>query len=635
MKPRAVQAVAIGPTANLHGSYKFLLLGSGAIVVRRNFTKFTVTQEVIDRVEELAGAERDIHVNLMYSGTTYSTADPPEDEDENVINEVAGGDEDANEVELAVDDNTDDAPAGAAIDDDENQSVGEQADEIIADEADPLGDEGIGPNAADEVDDDLERDINIEDDVGGLGDPTRRTRSTTGGAPFFKLDDRNKATIASQFKDDYVIGRIYSQFVCNKKRGITYAQLALEQCLSPFSTPEDAFLFNQMSLNAGLKAFAAKAEEAVEKEFSQLHSQDVLRPMFANALSSLEKSEALRLIMTIKEKRDGRIKGRACADGRGLRGRISPEDATSPTVSTEAFAMSCAIDAKEGRTVVTCDVPGAYLHCKMDELCHVLLEGVLVDLYLKVNPSAAPMVETDERGKRVLFTRMHKALYGHMKSGRLFWMDISGRLKDLGFESNPDDLCVLNKVANGKQMTVVLHVDDLKISHVDGEEIEKVLSALEEAYGKLEVQRGKVLEFLGLTLDYRTKGVCKIGAESYIEKALESYEGKIKGEAKTPASDSIFQVRMMQSRSANRRGKNSTPPLLFSYGWQPWPGRTSSFPSVSWERGRRKQTKMTAPSSRGCCHTSLALKRCASPWGPATWKLSSGGPTRLSPFVPT
>ena len=172
--------------------------------------------------------------------------------------------------------------------------------------------------------------------------------------------------------------------------------------------------------------------------------------MFAEALSSLEKSEALRLIMTIKEKRDGRIKGRACADSRSLRDRISPEDATSPTVSTEAFAMSCAIDAREERAVVTCDIPGAYLHCKMDELCHVLLEGVLVDLYIKVNPSAAPMVETTKWGKKRLYTRMHKALYGHMKSGKLFLMNISGKLKDLGFIPNPDDLCVLNKKVREK-----------------------------------------------------------------------------------------------------------------------------------------------------------------------------------------
>ena len=138
---------------------------------------------------------------------------------------------------------------------------------------------------------------------------------------------------------------------------------------------------------------------------------------------------------------------------------------------------------------------------------------------------------------------MHKALYGHMKSGKLFWMNISGKLRDLGFVPNPDDLCVLNKSVGGKQMTVILHVHDLKISHVDGEEIEKVLLALERTYGKLEVQRGKALEFLGLTLDYREKGVCKIGAEGYIEKALESYGGSIKGKAKTPASDSIFKVR--------------------------------------------------------------------------------------------
>ena len=87
----------------------------------------------------------------------------------------------------------------------------------------------------------------------------------------------------------------------------------------------------------------------------------------------------------------------------------------------------------------------------MDEKCHVLLEGVLVDLYLKVNPSAAPMVETNKWGKRRLYTRMHKALYGHMKSGRLFWDNISGRLRELGFTSNPDDLCVLNKDVGGNK----------------------------------------------------------------------------------------------------------------------------------------------------------------------------------------
>ena len=43
-------------------------------------------------------------------------------------------------------------------------------------------------------------------------------------------------------------------------------------------------------------------------------------------------------------------------------------------------------------------------------------------------------------------------------------------LKDLaliGFELDPYNLCAVNKMASGKQMTVVWHIDDLKSSHVN------------------------------------------------------------------------------------------------------------------------------------------------------------------------
>ena len=113
----------------------------------------------------------------------------------------------------------------------------------------------------------------------------------------------------------------------------------------------------------------------------------------------------------------------------------------------------------------------------------------------------------------------------------------------MGFESNPDDLCVMNKTIDEDQFTIILHVDDLKLSFANAEEIEKVLAELESEYGKFDIQRGKVLEYLGLTLDYRTDGVCKIGASSYISKAIENYGKPIKGKAKTPAAENLFVVR--------------------------------------------------------------------------------------------
>ena len=132
--------------------------------------------------------------------------------------------------------------------------------------------------------------------------------------------------------------------------------------------------------------------------------------------------------------------------------------------------------------MATCDVPGAYLHCKMDELCYVLLEGVLVDLYLKVNPAAEDMVSVGRNGKKRLFTKMNKVLYGHMRSGRLFWEHISAKLISLGFESNPDDLCIMNKMVGDDQFTIVLHVDDLKLSFVTEERIDEVLDELRREY---------------------------------------------------------------------------------------------------------------------------------------------------------
>jgi hypothetical protein len=41
------------------------------------------------------------------------------------------------------------------------------------------------------------------------------------------------------------------------------------------------------------------------------------------------------------------------------------------------------------------------------------------------------------------------------------------KLKKCALEINPYDFCVANKTIDNKQCTVVWHVDDLKISHVN------------------------------------------------------------------------------------------------------------------------------------------------------------------------
>ena len=43
---------------------------------------------------------------------------------------------------------------------------------------------------------------------------------------------------------------------------------------------------------------------------------------------------------------------------------------------------------------------------------------------------------------------------------------------------NPYDNCVANKIINGSQFTIVWHVDDLKLSHVDPDEVTKIIDLL-------------------------------------------------------------------------------------------------------------------------------------------------------------
>ena len=54
------------------------------------------------------------------------------------------------------------------------------------------------------------------------------------------------------------------------------------------------------------------------------------------------------------------------------------------------------------------------------------------------------------------------------------------------------DPCVANKGVNGTQMTVIWHVDDLKVSHVDKNENSKIAEWMKTIYGeKLTVHKGK------------------------------------------------------------------------------------------------------------------------------------------------
>jgi hypothetical protein len=100
-----------------------------------------------------------------------------------------------------------------------------------------------------------------------------------------------------------------------------------------------------------------------------------------------------------------------------------------------------------------------------------------------------------------------------------------------GFALNPYDLCVANKMVNGKQFTTTWHVDDLKLSHVDAEEVTNMIGWLKSIYGdNIRVSRGKSHGYLGMDLNFTEPGEVKITTIPYPKGVIKDFPEKIMGE---------------------------------------------------------------------------------------------------------
>jgi hypothetical protein len=76
--------------------------------------------------------------------------------------------------------------------------------------------------------------------------------------------------------------------------------------------------------------------------------------------------------------------------------------------------------------------------------------------------------------------------------------------------------------------------------------VEDVLKFLNKRYGKeaplVLVTRGKVHDYLGITIDFSEDGKVKIIMEDYIKDMLEELPADMAGKAATPAADHLFTV---------------------------------------------------------------------------------------------
>ena len=271
-------------------------------------------------------------------------------------------------------------------------------------------------------------------------------------------------------------------------------------------------MFTQISAKEGIKQFGERAIATMVKELKQLNNgamkgKPVVVPIDPSKLTKSEKRYTLDAVNLIKEKINGDIKGKICANGAKQRRYVKAREITySLTVSLVSILTTLTIDAYEGRDITIVDVPGGYFHTDMTQakgkIVLLKLKGNFVDIMCSVNKEFTSHVICEGKTK-VLYMKVLRAIYGFLESTMLWYNIYVTTLKGMGFELIPYDLCVANKIINGKQCTIIWFVDDNKIIQMDPAVVDSIIKELTKYFGELSITKGKEHAFLGMNIKIR------------------------------------------------------------------------------------------------------------------------------------
>jgi hypothetical protein len=114
-----------------------------------------------------------------------------------------------------------------------------------------------------------------------------------------------------------------------------------------------------------------------------------------------------------------------------------------------------------------------------------------------------------------------------LQSSLLYYKKFCKDIESIGFEVNPCDPCVANRIVNGKQHTVSWHVNDLKSSHVNSKVNDQFLQWLEKMYasndiGHVKAIRGNHHKYLVMMLNFLIPGVLQVDMTPYVKSMADS-----------------------------------------------------------------------------------------------------------------
>ena len=107
-----------------------------------------------------------------------------------------------------------------------------------------------------------------------------------------------------------------------------------------------------------------------------------------------------------------------------------------------------------------------------------------MDILCEIDPIYQDYTVT-EGIQKVLYVHIAQAIYRMLVSAMLFYYKLTKALLSYGFELNPYNPCVVNKMVNSEQLTVCWHVDDLKSSHIDPKVNDEFIQWIKDTFRQL------------------------------------------------------------------------------------------------------------------------------------------------------
>jgi hypothetical protein len=306
------------------------------------------------------------------------------------------------------------------------------------------------------------------------------------------------------------------------------------------------------------------AKEAIRKELSNLHNSEdlhnpfkVFRPVHFKDLSVSERKHIIHSTLFLKDKMDAEgtqteLKGRLVVNETANRVRNKSEIQTSsPTVDFGAVALISVLSlqlqervnsfenlrVKPERRVF--DIKQAYTNAAAKRTVHVQIRKEIAKELCDMYPVYKGYQEPD--GTIIVRLITIQALYGTVDAGRLWYEESKGYLKSLGFTVNAYESCIFNRrEKDGTITTILLYVDDGKVICSNAEVADEIVKHIEEKYGKMKIQTGDILNYLGCKFNYSEGKLVLITQRGHIDKLLKMIPvSKVSG---TPAARDLHTI---------------------------------------------------------------------------------------------